>query len=68
MHPHPLTWQLQRLESVSRSPIFAQLSETLAGVATIRAFGQSEQMRQAFALRSDKNQRAFLTLQIANQW
>eukprot|EP01050_Picozoa_sp_SAG11_P008241 SAG11_NODE_717_length_7606_cov_5.968563_4_plen_403_part_00 len=32
------TRELQRLESVSRAPIFAQFSETLAGVQTIRAY------------------------------
>ena len=31
------TRELQRLESVSRAPIFAQFSETLAGVTTRRA-------------------------------
>lgn len=35
----PLSRDLQRLESMSRSPIFAQFSETLSGTAVIRAFG-----------------------------
>eukprot|EP00698_Gefionella_okellyi_P000239 TRINITY_DN1020_c0_g1_i1.p1 TRINITY_DN1020_c0_g1~~TRINITY_DN1020_c0_g1_i1.p1 ORF type:complete len:1346 (-),score=399.84 TRINITY_DN1020_c0_g1_i1:1124-5134(-) len=60
--------ELQRLESVSRSPIFAQLSETLGGVTTIRAFGQVNRLRRIYHERCDKNQRAFLTLQLVQQW
>ena len=37
----PVSRDLQRLESISRSPIFAQFSETLNGTATIRAFGRT---------------------------
>lgn len=37
----PVSRDLQRLESISRSPIFAQFSETLGGTATIRAFGRT---------------------------
>ena len=33
------TRDLQRLEAVSRSPIYTQFSETLNGLSTIRAFG-----------------------------
>ncbi|CAN0430133.1 unnamed protein product, partial [Ectocarpus sp. 8 AP-2014] len=36
----PVNRDLQRLESVSRSPIFAQFSETLNGVSTVRAYNQ----------------------------
>ena len=31
--------EIKRLDSITRSPIFAQMSETLSGVKTIRAFG-----------------------------
>ena len=36
----PVNRDLQRLESISRSPIFAQFSETLNGVSTLRAYNQ----------------------------
>lgn len=40
MYYRPINRDLQRLESVSRSPIFAQFSETLNGVSTLRAYNQ----------------------------
>lgn len=40
LYYRPVNRDLQRLESVSRSPIFAQFSETLNGVSTLRAYNQ----------------------------
>lgn len=38
-HPYVVcTVFFQRLEAVTRSPVFSQLSETLDGLVTIRAF------------------------------
>ncbi len=34
----PSARELQRIESVTRSPIYSKFSEALAGVATIRAY------------------------------
>jgi ABC-type multidrug transport system fused ATPase/permease subunit len=36
----PTAIELQRIESVSRSPVYAFFSETVGGLATIRAFGR----------------------------
>ena len=34
----------KRLDSISRSPVFAHFSETLGGLATIRAYGASARL------------------------
>lgn len=39
---------LKRLEGVSRSPIFSQLSNTLCGLSTIRAFGVEQKFMRDF--------------------
>ena len=36
---------LQRLEAVTRSPVYSQLSETLDGLVTIRAFGTQRESK-----------------------
>jgi ATP-binding cassette subfamily C (CFTR/MRP) protein 1 len=60
--------EMQRLDAVSRSPIYAHFSESLAGVETIRAYN----LKSAFAISSDKkvdvNHRAYFTLKMANEW
>ncbi len=59
---------LKRLDSVSRSPIYAHFQESLGGVATIRAFG----LQGHFALRHeshvDANLRAYIPSIYANRW
>lgn len=60
--------ELQRLDAVSRSPIYAHFSESLAGVDTIRAY----RLENDFALSSDKrvddNHRAYFCVRMANEW
>jgi ABC-type multidrug transport system fused ATPase/permease subunit len=60
--------ELQRLDSISRSPIFALLSETLDGLPTIRAYGVENKFmgRNQFLL--DKNQRAYFLNFSVNCW
>ena len=60
--------ELQRLESVSRSPIFSQISESLAGVATIRAFADCERFVCANEAAVDANNRAYFAFQSCNRW
>jgi len=60
--------ELKRIESVSRSPIYALFSETLDGLASVRAFHAEER----FMLRNkdllDRNQRAYFLTFAGNCW
>jgi ATP-binding cassette subfamily C (CFTR/MRP) protein 1 len=60
--------ELKRLESVSRSPIFAHFQESLGGVSTIRAFKQQQQWAYENENRVDSNLKAFFPAIYANRW
>ncbi|EGF80018.1 hypothetical protein BATDEDRAFT_11954 [Batrachochytrium dendrobatidis JAM81] len=60
--------ELKRIESVSSSPIFAQFSETLNGVSTIRAYGAGDRITQQIQRKVDANHRAFFYLFATNRW
>eukprot|EP00613_Pedinella_sp_CCMP2098_P078228 CAMPEP_0171937264 /NCGR_PEP_ID=MMETSP0993-20121228/34464_1 /TAXON_ID=483369 /ORGANISM="non described non described, Strain CCMP2098" /LENGTH=1150 /DNA_ID=CAMNT_0012578599 /DNA_START=238 /DNA_END=3686 /DNA_ORIENTATION=+ len=64
----PVSRDLQRLESMSRSPIFSQFSETLTGTATVRAFGRTQDFVLENRGRLDQANRAFFYLHNANRW
>jgi ATP-binding cassette, subfamily C (CFTR/MRP), member 10 len=60
--------ELKRLESVSRSPLFAHFAETLDGAATIRAFGAREAFMYTSVDLLDHMQRVSLISNAASQW
>jgi len=60
--------ELKRLESVSRSPIYGQFSETLAGASTIRAYGHESRFTRQAEDRVDTNHRSFFYLWVSNRW
>ena len=60
--------QLKRLESVTRSPIYALFSSSLDGLTTIRAFNVENDFVNMFLERNDTNTRAFFTLTAAVRW
>ncbi|OQR87169.1 ATP-binding Cassette (ABC) Superfamily [Thraustotheca clavata] len=60
--------ELQRLDSISRSPIYALFTETLEGIATIRAFGVEQQFAERNQTLLDRNQRAYFLNFSANCW
>lgn len=62
------TRELRRLDSVSRSPIFANFQESLNGVSVIRAYGQEERFKHLNIGRVDKNMRAYHPAVNANRW
>ena len=50
--------ELQRLDSVSKSPIYAAFTEALNGTASIRAFGAVSRFEAANRLAIDSNMKA----------
>ncbi|KAL1745932.1 P-loop containing nucleoside triphosphate hydrolase protein [Schizophyllum fasciatum] len=60
--------ELKRLDAVSRSPIFAWFSESLAGLPTIRAFRQERVFIIANQQRIDRNQMCYLPSVSVNRW
>lgn len=60
--------QLNRLESVTRSPIYSHFGETLAGQSTIRAYGDQERFIRESELRVDYNQKFSYANIISNRW
>lgn len=60
--------ELKRLDAVSRSPIFAWFSESLAGISTIRAYEQQAVFIANNARRIDRNQLCYLPSTAVNRW
>ena len=60
--------ELKRLDSVSRSPIYAHFQETLGGVPTIRAYRQQDRFELENEWRVDANLQAYFPSISANRW
>lgn len=60
--------ETKRLESISRSPVYAQFSETLGGLSTIRAYGQPQRFIREFEGKLDENTRANYNNKSADRW
>jgi len=60
--------ETKRLDSISRSPVYAHFSETLGGLGTIRAYGQSNRFIDEFGLKVDTNTRAYYNNKSADRW
>ncbi|PPQ65474.1 hypothetical protein CVT26_000114 [Gymnopilus dilepis] len=60
--------ELKRLDAVTRSPIFAWFSESLAGLATIRAFHLQSTFMGLNQKRIDLNQVCYLPSISVNRW
>ncbi|PWN29615.1 hypothetical protein BDZ90DRAFT_230483 [Jaminaea rosea] len=60
--------ELKRLDAVSKSPIFSWFQESLGGLSTIRAFGQSERFIATNETRVDRNQQAYFPSVSTNRW
>ncbi|XP_059810011.1 ATP-binding cassette sub-family C member 9-like [Hypanus sabinus] len=60
--------ELQRLSSITKSPVFAHFSETLGGLTTIRAYKLQDKFLQQILEKIDCNTVAFLYLNTVNRW
>ncbi|XP_022785081.1 multidrug resistance-associated protein 1-like [Stylophora pistillata] len=60
--------QLQRIESVSRSPIYSHFLETVNGASTIRAFSQQRRFILDNYYKTDENQVAYYSTVSSNSW
>lgn len=64
----PTSRELQRLESVTRSPIYAHFSETLNGIVTVRAFRLGAHFTRTSDAMMEVNAAAYLTQKLAQMW
>lgn len=60
--------ELKRLESITKSPIFAQFSETLNGLTTIRSFKSENLFIESNNAKVDLNASAYYVLISSNRW
>ena len=60
--------EVKRLDSITRSPVYAQFGEALNGLATIRAYKASDRMATVNGHTMDKNVRFTLVNMSSNRW
>ena len=60
--------EIKRLDSISRSPIYANFGETLDGASVIRAYQAQDQFIQKNYNLLDLNQRAYFIISSSNCW
>jgi len=59
---------LKRMESVSRSPIYSSLSESMQGIETIRAYQAIPRFLATHRAKMDRNQKFFWHLWMSTSW
>ncbi|CAJ1962705.1 unnamed protein product [Cylindrotheca closterium] len=60
--------ETKRLDSISRSPVYAQFSETLGGLSTIRAYGEPDRFKSEFEGKVNTNTQALYNNKSADRW
>ncbi|XP_006811395.2 ATP-binding cassette sub-family C member 8-like [Saccoglossus kowalevskii] len=60
--------ELQRLDNITRSPIYQHFSETLSGLSTIRAYRCEERFRRVLASVLHRHNVVQLFLHLSNRW
>ena len=64
----PTSRELQRLESVTRSPVFSHFGETLEGASTIRAFRAESMFTSCSMGKLERNLRSYYFNVSSNRW
>ncbi|KAI3907597.1 hypothetical protein MKW98_016241 [Papaver atlanticum] len=65
---HSTSREVKRLDSISRSPVYAQFGEALNGLSTIRAYQAYDRMSNINGKSMDNNIRYTLVNMSANRW
>mmetsp|Transcript_842 Transcript_842/g.2339 ORF Transcript_842/g.2339 Transcript_842/m.2339 type:complete len:1469 (-) Transcript_842:87-4493(-) len=60
--------ETKRLDSISRSPVYAHFSETLGGLSTIRAYEQPTRFIEDFTDKLNLNTKAYYCNKSADRW
>ncbi|XP_071510282.1 ATP-binding cassette sub-family C member 9-like, partial [Diadema antillarum] len=60
--------EIQRLVSITRSPVFAYFSETLGGLSTIRAYGLNNRFQRGILHKIEANNTALIYMQTGTRW
>jgi ATP-binding cassette subfamily C (CFTR/MRP) protein 1 len=60
--------ELQRINSVANSPIFADFSQTLSGTSTIRAYGEESRFFDQCKSSFDTMNASYILVQLTNFW
>jgi ATP-binding cassette subfamily C (CFTR/MRP) protein 4 len=60
--------QIKRLESITRSPVYSNISVTLEGLTIIRAFSTQDRFLKRFFSQQDENTRVFFSFLSASRW
>lgn len=64
----PASRELKRLDSITKSPVYAHLSETLSGLSTISAYGLNSSFVKVSQARTDTNAVVYLKMNLINRW
>ena len=60
--------EIQRVENITRSPIFSDFSQTLSGTNTIRAYGEEERFVRGCKRAFDVNNASYQLVQFTGNW
>lgn len=60
--------ELQRINSIANSPIFADFSQVLSGTSTIRAYGEEQRFFRQCQSSFDAMNASYILVQLTNYW